>query len=29
VITSQDDERGGIDQVEIERLARKYIRLEG
>ncbi len=28
VITSQDDERGGIDQAEIEHLARKYILLE-
>lgn len=28
VITSRDDERGGIDQSEISRLARKYIKLE-
>lgn len=28
VITSRDDERGGIDQAEIEGLARKYILLE-
>ena len=28
VITSHDDERGGIDQAEIKRLARKYILLE-
>lgn len=28
VITSRDDERGGMDQVELYRLARKYILLE-
>lgn len=28
ITDSRDDKRGGIDQVEIERMARKYILLE-